>query len=234
MQREEKIIGVVGGMGPDATVDLFQTIINKTPAAEDQDHYRILIYNNPKIPDRTEAILADGKNPLKELIKTAKVLEKAGASFLVMPCNTAHYFVEEMQNKLEIEIINMIKEVAVEINKDDKIKKAAIMGTKGIIETGIYNKELEKLGIEVLKPDQAEKNKLMEIIYAIKSAKQTAEMQQELSKIALSLINRGAEAVILGCTELPLLFDKDNFNYPLFIPQEILAERAITKMKSFI
>lgn len=232
MQNQEKIIGVIGGMGPEATVDLFQKIIDKTGAAEDQDHHRVLIYNNPKVPDRTEAILEDGESPLAELVKTAEVLEKAGASFLVIPCNTAHYFVPEMQQKIKIEIVSMIKEVAKMINKDRKIKKVGIMGTKGVIETGIYDKELNNFGVEVLKPSQEQKNKLMEIIYAIKSSAADQKMQNQLSQIALSLIDKGADAVILGCTELPLLFDKENFAHPLFIPQEILAESAVKKAES--
>ncbi|MGM0409341.1 MAG: aspartate/glutamate racemase family protein [Bacillota bacterium] len=231
MKNNNKIIGVVGGMGPDATVDLFKKIINKTDAKKDQDHHRLLIYNNPKIPDRTKAILEDGKSPLKELIKTAKVLENAGADFLIIPCNTAHYFFDELQSEIKIEIVNMIEEIAKKASKQNNIKKLGIMGTKGVIETGIYDKELKNYDIEVLKPSKRDKEKLMDIIYAIKSAKQNKNMQKELFEIAMSLINKGVDGIILGCTELPLLFDKNNFSYPIFISQEVLAESAIRKIE---
>ena len=99
---KEKIIGILGGMGPEATADLFYKIIKLTPAKKDQEHLRIIIDNNPKIPDRTKAILYKGENPLPELIKTAQNLEKAGANFIIMPCNTAHYYHHEIQKIINI------------------------------------------------------------------------------------------------------------------------------------
>lgn len=229
---QEKIIGIIGGMGPEATVDLFQKILDKTAAAEDQDHHRVLIYNNPKIPDRTAAILGDAESPLAELVKTAKTLEKAGASFLVIPCNTAHYFAAEIQKAVNIDIINMIAETAKQIAQTGAIKKVGIMGTKAVIDTGIYDQKLADLGIEVVKPFSEQKAKLMEIIYAIKSSSATEKMEQQLTQIALSLLDRGADAVVLGCTELPLLFNQISFEQPLFIPQEILAASAVKRIEA--
>lgn len=231
MAEQEKIIGIMGGMGPEATVDLFQDIIAETDAESDQDHHRILIYNNPKVPDRTTAILQGGEDPLPELIKTAQLLENAGANFLVIPCNTAHYFITDLRQEVEIEIVSMITEVAKKIEADPELKKVGIMGTKGVIETGIYADELKEFGVDVVEPTEEQKDKLMEVIYAIKSSVETKKMQTDLTEIALSLIKRGADAVILGCTELPLLFDRDNFAYPLFVPQEILAKSAVKKIE---
>lgn len=229
MKNNEKIIGVVGGMGPDATVDLFQKIVSKTLAEKDQDHHKLLIYNNPQIPDRTAAILGNGKDPLPELIKTAQKLEKAGADFLVIPCNTAHYYYKDLNKEIGIEIINMIEEVAKKVDYNNNIKKVGLMGTKGVIKSKIYHKELNEFDIEVIQPDEKNMDKIMEIIYAIKSGKQDKKRQNILTEIALDLIDKGAEGLILGCTELPLLFAKDNFNYPLFISQDVLAEKAVEK-----
>lgn len=227
---QEKIIGVLGGMGPAATVDLFQKIIDKTAAEKDQDHHRILIYNNPKIPDRTEAILNGGESPLKELIKTAKVLEKAGASFLVIPCNAAHYYFEELQQEVGIEILNMLEEVAKKIDRDLNIKKVGVMGTRGVLDSGIYDKELKKLNFEVVKPSEEQKDKIMELIYSVKAGQKTVEMQQELSGIAESMVKKGAEAIVLGCTELPLIFDIDSFPYPVYSSGDVLAESALKRI----
>ncbi len=227
---QDKIIGVLGGMGPDATVDLFQKIIDKTAVEKDQDHHRILIYNNPKIPDRTEAILNGGESPLKELIKTAEVLKKAGASFIVIPCNTAHYYFEELQQEVGIEILNMLEEVAKKIERDLNIKKVGVMGTRGVLESGIYDKELKKLNFEVVKPAEEQKDKIMELIYSVKTGQKTLGMQQQLSAIAESMVKKGAEAVVLGCTELPLIFDIESFAYPVYSSQEVLAESALKRI----
>ena len=97
---KEKVIGVLGGMGPEATIDLFQKIVKLTPAKKDQEHIRIIIDNNPKIPDRTKAILYNGENPLPELVKTAQNLERAGADFIIIACNTAHYYFHKIQKEL--------------------------------------------------------------------------------------------------------------------------------------
>ncbi len=233
MTDKNKIIGVLGGMGPDATVDLFQKIIEKTSAEKDQDHHKLLIYNNPKIPDRTTAILKEGKSPLPALIGSAKKLEEAGSSFIVMPCNTAHYYYEKLAENINIEIVNMIVETAQKVSDHSKnIKKVALMGTKGVIKSKIYHKALKDFDIEIIEPSTKNMDKIMEIIYAIKAGKQDKNRQRELTKIAVKLMKKGAEGLILGCTELPLLFDKESFDYPLFISQEILAEKAVEKIEN--
>jgi aspartate racemase len=109
-QTRDRMIGILGGMGPEATLDFYRHIINLTPAVIDQDHIRVLIYSNAKIPDRTEAITADGDSPLFELIESAKLLERSGAGIIAMPCNAAHYFLPQMQKEISIPILDMIEE----------------------------------------------------------------------------------------------------------------------------
>ena len=106
----EKIIGILGGMGPEATIDLFTKIVKSTKAKKDQDHLRILIDNNPKIPDRTLAIQKKGPSPLPRLIQSAKTLEKAGADFIIIPCVTAHYYVDRLQKRVNIPILHIAEE----------------------------------------------------------------------------------------------------------------------------
>ena len=105
----EKIIGILGGMGPEATADLFYRIIRSTPVKRDQDHPRTIIYSNSKVPDRTAAILGKGPSPLPEMTMAATKLEKTGADFIVIPCNTAHYFIEELRKEIDIPILDMIE-----------------------------------------------------------------------------------------------------------------------------
>lgn len=136
----EKVIGILGGMGPEATIDLFYKIIKLTPAEKDQDHLRIIIDNNPKIPDRIAAILGKGEDPLPVLQETARNLEKAGADFIIIPCNTAHYFLSSIQESIKIPILNMIEETAKETQKRiPQIQKVGLLASIGVYETKIYH-----------------------------------------------------------------------------------------------
>ena len=106
----DRLIGILGGMGPEATLDLYRHILALTPASKDQDHIRVLIYSNPKIPDRTMAIAEEGESPLDSLVESAMLLERAGAEMIAMPCNAAHYYLPGMQKKLEIPVLDMVGE----------------------------------------------------------------------------------------------------------------------------
>ncbi|GAH56604.1 unnamed protein product, partial [marine sediment metagenome] len=141
----EKIIGILGGMGPEATIDLFYKIIKFTPAEKDQDHFRIIIDNNPKIPDRTAAILGKGEDPLPALQETARNLEKAGVDFIIIPCNTAHYFLPQIQKSVNIPVLNMIEETAKETRKRIfPIQKVGLLASMGIYKTEIYHQHFKK------------------------------------------------------------------------------------------
>jgi len=149
----QKIIGILGGMGPEATLDLFHKIIKLTYAEKDQDHLRIIIDNNPKIPDRTDAISGTGKDPLPKLIVTAQILEKAGADFIIIPCNTAHYFISEIQQSIKIPILNMIKETASYVkNVFPSFKKVGLFASKGTYKAKLYNSFFNAKNIEILIP----------------------------------------------------------------------------------
>ena len=166
----EKIIGILGGMGPEATLDLFYKIIKLSPAKKDQDHCRIIIDNNPKIPDRTNAILGTGKDPLPELIMTAQNLEKAGADFIIMPCNTAHYFISGIQQNVNIPILNMIEESANYVkNIFPSFKKVGLFASKGTYKTKLYNSFFNAKNIDILIPTPTEQEKIMDLIYMFKS-----------------------------------------------------------------
>src|SRR4030042_3354613 len=141
----EKIIGILGGMGPEATIDLFYKIIKSTPAEKDQDHLRIIIDNNPKIPDRTAAILGKAEDPLPALQETAQNLEKAGADFIIIPCNTAHYFLSSIQESVNIPVLNMLEETAKETKKRiPQIKKVGLLASIGVYKSEIYHQHFKK------------------------------------------------------------------------------------------
>ncbi|MGI6698097.1 MAG: aspartate/glutamate racemase family protein [Clostridia bacterium] len=150
-----KTIGVIGGMGPQATVDFFQKILDNTRVERDQDHIHVIIDNNPQIPDRTAFLLGKGESPLKSLVNSAVKLQLMGADLLAMPCNTAHYFYDEIVKFVDIPFINMIDEVAAGIRaKNLGVNRVGLLATKGVYSMGIYSRYLQKYGIEAVIPPE--------------------------------------------------------------------------------
>lgn len=198
-----KTVGIIGGMGPLATVDLMKKIIETTPADKDQDHIHIIADDYPQIPDRTKAIVEGGEDPAPLMIESAKRLEHAGADVLAIACNTAHFFYEKVQQEVNIPILHMPKEVAKFIHKK-QMKKVGIIATNGTLKTNLYQQNLEKLGIKCLIPNEEKQQQVMEGIYAIKAG-DLKKGHELLSSVAEYLTDLGAEAVIAGCTEVPLV-----------------------------
>lgn len=201
----EKVVGVLGGMGPQATVDFFQKVINCTRANRDQEHIHLIIENNPKIPDRTSYILGEGESPLKHLVSSALKLQFMGADILAMPCNTAHYFYDDIIRYIDIPFINMIEEVAREIyEKYRKGSRIGLLATTGTYKGGMYSRYLNEYGIEMLEPSWEDKKVIYHTIYMIKKGLHGIDTEG-INRVILKLKKEGVSAVILGCTELPLI-----------------------------
>ena len=229
---KQGIIGILGGMGPEATIYLFQEIIKNTGAARDQDHFRVLIDNNPKIPDRTPAILGGGESPLPMMISTAKNLEKAGADFIAIPCVSAHFFIEALRRAISIPVISIIDEVAVEIQRYlSKIKRIGLIATTGTLHTGLFQERLSEMGVGVLvPPGDIQENLVMSAIYGesgIKAGFISSENKGKILKSSNEMIERGAEGIIGGCTEVPLVLQQNDIEVPFFDSLDILALAAI-------
>jgi len=222
-----KTLGIIGGMGPLATVNLFNKIVLKTDARSDQDHIHILIDNNTVIPDRTEYILRKGQNPLNELVNSAVNLEKIGADFLIMPCNTAHYFYEDIKKEINIKILNMIEETVkyVEINYPNN-KKVGLLATDGTVKSRIYDLYFNKQSIEVIKPEKQNQSCITDIIYSIKEGKKEISLDGIYNAVD-ELKNKGVEVFILGCTELSVINETYDLNGNFVDALNIIAERAI-------
>ena len=236
---KEGIIGVLGGMGPEATFDLFQKIIRNTAAVRDQDHLRVLIDNNPKIPDRTPAILGSGENPLPLMVESARNLERAGADFIVMPCVSAHYFIQELRGGIAIPVISIIEEVAGEVERHlPPIRKVGLIATTGTIRAGLFQDRLREIGVEVLVPlPEDQENSVMSAIYGesgIKAGFTSLENKGKILKASNALIERGALGIIGGCTEVPLVIQQSDMEVPFLDSLNILALAAIRLAKGKI
>ena len=220
-------------MGPEATIDLYRHIVNLTPAARDQDHLRVLIYSNPKIPDRTLAIAGGGESPLAALIESARLLEAAGASVIAMPCNASHHYLEQLRNAVGIPILDMITETCVTLRRrHPEVKTAGLLASNGSVRSQIYHRALKAEGIAALLPCESDQSFIQSAIAEVKAGKHTEEIRKGLLAAGERLIQAGAQAVILGCTEIPLVFDSGAFPYHSLNSTLILAEAAVNSAGS--
>lgn len=200
--RSEKL-GIIGGMGSQATAYFFNRIVEKTQAEKDQEHIDIIILNHSTLPDRTSVILSGNYSEfISAIIEDAKKLEYLGVSNIAIPCNTSHFFYDMLQQHINIPIINMVKETIKYIIKNNKdIKKIGIMATDGTIFTKTYEKECILSGIEAIIPSQEKQKIVMSIIYdEIKNGKKGS--LNRFMSVVDELRNKGCETIILACTEL--------------------------------
>ncbi|MCS6937405.1 MAG: amino acid racemase [Candidatus Bipolaricaulota bacterium] len=218
---ERKTIGILGGMGPAATVELFRRIVSQTPAQRDQDHLRVLIDNRPQIPDRGSFILGDGPDPRPMLIASARTLERMGADLIAIPCNTAHVFLADLQRSVRIPIIDMIAETAEVIRE----RVVGLLGTDTTIQTGLYHRACAQRGIDVITPEPSDQALVMKTIFRIKAG--DFSLREEMRLIGKRLCRQGAEALIIGCTELSLVLGARDFKVPVYDALEILAKAAL-------
>lgn len=223
---KKKTIGIIGGMGPLATADLFEKIVLHTRASCDQDHLRVLIDNNTNIPDRTEAILHGGADPAPELIRSAQGLERQGAELLLIACNTAHCFYEAVQSAVSVPVLDMIRLTARAL-EERGVRTAGLLATDGTVETGIYQRRFEGAGIRLLTPDPTGQRAVMDMAYQGVKAGRRDYDAGDARRAMENLLRRGAETLILGCTELPPAMSLYCLDFPVEDPTLELALAAI-------
>ena len=228
-----KTIGVLGGMGPEATAHFFSLIIRHTAAAKDQDHVPVLIYNLPQIPERTPAILGRGPSPVPLLRKGVLTLARAGADFVVIPCVSAHFFLDELQAQLTLPILSLFDAVAEELELQQPVPAAVgLLATTGTIHGGKFQERLLKSGIDTVVPGLDDQKRVMSVIYRIKATSSGAgreEMRSELRSVVTPLVDRGAQAIVAGCTEIPLVLRSQDVPVRFFDSLLVLARAAIVR-----
>jgi aspartate racemase len=224
----EKTIGILGGMGPEATADLFYRIVKATPVERDQDHPRTIVYSNSKVPDRTPAITGGGESPLPEMLMAARRLEGAGADFLIIPCNTAHYFIKELRGEIGIPVLHMIEITAKWVAREHQsAKKVGLIATDGTLKSGIYERFFGKAGIEVLIPTSEVQGRTMDAIYKYIKRGDLETGRKISLEVSNNLMERGAELVICGCTEISLVLKDGDIPVPVVDPLQVLTEAAV-------
>lgn len=225
----KKTIGILGGMGPLATADLYRKIVTMTKAGSDNEHIRVYIDSNAAIPDRTAAILSGGPDPVPEMASALRNLEKCGADCVIMPCNTAHYFLPRLQAMTDTPILDMLALTAQRCAARYPGQIAAVLATRGTLATGLYDRALEAAGVPFLLPEEEERDMLMHLIYDVVKASRPLEPEEETWARLLERLRRsGADYFILGCTELPILADSLPVPGPFVDPTAELARGAIS------
>ncbi|MCL2897356.1 cysteate racemase [Brenneria tiliae] len=202
-----RLVGILGGMGPGATVDAMQKLIKNTPAYRDQDHIPMIAVSIPDIPDRTKCILDHSASPLEKMIQYMKILENAGAECIIIPCNTAHYWFNELKLHSRVDMISII-DAACQVIRDKKIANVGLLATTATIQAQIYQRHLAESGIDCHIPPATEQSAVMESIYAYKSG-DAQRAHSLLTPIKDRLLQSGVEKIILGCTELPLILQQE-------------------------
>ena len=223
---KKKVIGILGGMGPLATADLFEKITLHTRAQRDQDHLRVLIDSNTNIPDRTAALPRGGEAPTPQLTASAVLLERMGADVLIMPCNTAHNFYDAIAAAVHIPVLHMIRLTAQALQKRG-VTAAGLLATDGTVQTGIYQRTFAGTGIDLMTPEGADQQAIMDMIYRGVKAGALHYDVSAARRAMEALLRRGAQTLILGCTELPLAETLYHLDYPVTDPTLELALAAI-------
>lgn len=223
----EQRLGILGGMGPQATQDFYQRILDRTDAACDQEHLPTLIWSDTAIPDRTAAILGgDAEGCYRRLLDGAKLLERGGCTVLAIPCNTSHYFADRLQSELSLRLIHMPRET-VGVLADEGKKKVGILGTDGTIRTGVYQKECDARNIEAVSPPEDIQKLVMSIIYDEIKRGETGS-REKFAVIDRWLRQAGCDSAILGCTELSVYRTYHGLPDYYLDAMDVLAQRCIT------
>lgn len=224
--NKKKILGVIGGLGPIATAHFLELIINMTDAKTDQEHLDMIIYNTPSIPDRTDYILDNTKdNPLPQMLSVGQALAQQGVSRIVIPCMTAHYFFSQLEVGIPVPLINSVTETVRHL-KENGIEKVGIMATSGTIRSEIFHRELTAQRLCPITPDQKAQEDIMHLIFRNIKSGIPAEMDRFFSAADI-LRHQGAQAIILGCTELSLIKRDYRIGAGFLDAMEVLAQQSV-------
>ena len=225
---EPRVVGVLGGLGPEATLDFYAKVLSLTPAERDQDHLHLIIDSNPQVPNRNDAVAGIGPSPGPMLAAMAAGLEGAGADFLVMACNAAHAFAREIEAAVSVPFVSIIEETCeATLRAVPELKIVGVLGSSGCLDAGLYQDAFAARGVTTLVPQGADRNAFMRSLYRIKAGDKGAEVRREMRTLTASLIAAGAEAIVAGCTEVPLVLGRGDLPCPLVNSTDVLAERTV-------
>jgi len=230
-EKIEKVAGIIGGMGPEATVDLMQRIIRLTPAMDDKDHIRCIVDNNPKVPSRIKAIIeGGGEDPGPVMADMGRRLEAWGADFLVIPCNTAHYYHQAVQQAVTIPVVDMIDLVVEEVKTNfSREKKIGMLASPAVAITKLYTARFSALGMTEVWPDPEHQDRLFHVIRQVKTGRISPDLHQQYARVCDHLRDRGVRVAVVACTELSVL--GGDLSVSTIDASQVLAEAVVRMVK---
>ncbi len=225
-------LGIIGGMGSRAGAMLFAKVLDYSPALKDQDFMEVLLHSNSKIPDRTRHIVNDEESPVKELLRSIKLLNESKVDYIIMACLTAHYFYDTLQRHSKAKIIHLMKSTKEHIQTFyPRIQTIGLLATTGTLQSRIFHKEFENTGIELVTLDEEDNERIfMQSVYmegGLKSATVSSEALSLFHQSIPKLMNQGAQAIIGGCTEVQIAIKKTTVEVPYIDPMDIAAIEAV-------
>lgn len=223
------VVGILGGMGPAATADLYSKIIAATPASTDQEHLRVMIWADPRVPDRTLALTRGGEDPTPYLVAGARKLQEAGAAFYVIACNGAHAFLPRIREQVDLECLSIIEVTADHIAALPYVRAVGLLATDATLSAGLYQQALLAHEVDVVQPEPADQETVMSAIFAVKAGTLTAGQRQRVQEVTERMAAAGADVIIAGCTEIPLAVDAASAPKPLIDPAVLLADRVVSE-----
>lgn len=226
-----KRLGIFGGMGPAASAEFVNRLVAQTPAICDQEHIPFVLWNNPQVPDRSTSLRNEDDRPLPFLLEGIQILKAARCDLIVIPCNTAHFWYDDMV-KLKVPIVHIVDSVADALRAAGATGTIGVMGTQATVELGLYQYKLNKAGWTCIVPTKLEMDTLVQPAIDLVKAGDMIKSHTMLMSVVDSLIDRGATAVVLGCTEIPLAVrESQQGDTPLINSIDSLVKSAIKKFK---
>jgi aspartate racemase len=230
---EEKIVGIIGGMGPEATVEFMRRLVAATPAQDDSDHLRLLVDNNPKIPSRIAALIeGTGPDPTPVLCAMARNLESQGAGVLAVPCNTAHHYLPAIAAAVTVPVLDMVALAIARLSElPERPRRIGILASPAVRMVGLYQARLEADGFTALFPDGADEVLLFKVIRAVKAGGIDSALRAKYAGISGRLAATGADALLVACTELSLLDAPSYTQLPIVDALDALVQATVHSAK---
>ena len=226
-------MGVIGGLGPEATLDFYAKLLNKSNAKSDQEHFHVIINSNPKVPNRHASIAGTGPSAAPALLSSAQALQRAGADFLLMVCNAGHAYQKDIEEAVDLPFISMIEvTVAASLNQNPNLQTVGILATDGALAAKLYQNEFDKHNIKCLYPNSQQQKKLMELVFKVKANDLSQDVKEQMQGLANSLIKQGAQIIVAACTEIPLILEQKDIAKPLISSTDALVDASIKYLRA--
>jgi aspartate racemase len=226
--QPSRTVGILGGMGPAATVDFYDKLVRATPASRDQDHLRVVIWADPTVPDRHDAICGDGEDPTPWLERGVDHLVRCGAQVLAVPCNTIHAFLPAVLAGRDVEFVSIV-DATVDAVLRTPSSAVGILATDGALASGLYQSALRAVGRDPVLLSASSQQVLMQVIYGVKAATAGDQEHRQLVELLAELSAKGARTVVAGCTEVSVLLDAVDTDLRIIDPSWELAVATVAR-----